>query len=153
MASEIPVLPLVGSKIVAPGRRVPSASAIRIMCRAARSLIEPVGLRSSSLAQSRTESLGDRFGRPTSGVWPTDSANEAYRVTRTTRSAAGDGRQHNHHVAVRGRRAQPTCEPDVLVVDVDVDETSQLVCLDQSLLEAGIARVDVVDQRRQRVTV
>ena len=81
MASEIPVLPLVGSRMVAPGRSVPSASATLIMLSAARSLIEPVGLRSSSLAHSRTDSLGDRFGRPISGVCPTDSASEAYRVT------------------------------------------------------------------------
>ena len=70
MASAIPVLPLVGSRIVAPGRSVPSASATRIMFSAARSLIEPVGLRSSSLAHSRTVALGDRLGSPTSGVWP-----------------------------------------------------------------------------------
>ena len=77
MASEMPVLPLVGSRIVAPGRSVPSASAALIMFSAARSLIEPVGLRSSSLAQSRTESLGESSGRPISGVWPTESAMDA----------------------------------------------------------------------------
>ena len=80
MASAIPVLPLVGSRMVAPGRSRPSASATRTMLSAARSLIEPVGLRSSSLAQRRTDGLGARLGRPTSGVWPTESAREAYRV-------------------------------------------------------------------------
>ena len=44
---------------------------------AARSLIEPVGLRSSSLAHSRTPSAGERRGSPTSGVWPTESARES----------------------------------------------------------------------------
>ena len=77
MASEMPVLPLVGSRIVAPGRSRPSASAARIMASAARSLIDPVGLRSSSLAQSRTSSLGESEGSPTSGVFPTESSREA----------------------------------------------------------------------------
>ena len=35
---------------------------------AARSLIDPVGLWSSSLAHNRTSGVGDRFGRPTIGV-------------------------------------------------------------------------------------
>jgi len=68
IASEMPVLPLVGSKMVEPGRRLPSASAAAIMLRAARSLIEPVGLRSSSLAHNRTVGLGDSWGSPLSGV-------------------------------------------------------------------------------------
>ena len=74
MASEIPVLPDVGSRIVHPGRRVPSFSARSIIASAGRSLIEPVGLRSSSLAHSRTSGLGDSRGSPTSGVPPTDSS-------------------------------------------------------------------------------
>ena len=77
MASEMPVLPLVGSRIVAPGRSVPSASAFLIMLSAARSLMEPVGLRSSSLAHRRTPAAGESRGSPTSGVWPTESARES----------------------------------------------------------------------------
>ena len=73
MASEMPVLPDVGSRIVQPGRRVPSFSASSIIFSAGRSLIEPVGLRSSSLAQRRTSGLGDSLGSPTSGVLPTEA--------------------------------------------------------------------------------
>jgi hypothetical protein len=50
IASEIPVLPEVGSRIVWPGSIAPSASAASIIERATRSLTEPVGLRPSSLA-------------------------------------------------------------------------------------------------------
>jgi hypothetical protein len=46
------------------------------MFSAARSLMEPVGLRSSSFAHSRTDELGDNRGNPTRGVWPTESASE-----------------------------------------------------------------------------
>ena len=74
IASEMPVLPLVGSRIVQPGRSRPSFSAATTIASAARSLIEPVGLRSSSLAQRRTSGLGESVGSPTSGVLPTDES-------------------------------------------------------------------------------
>ena len=70
MAREMPVFPEVGSRIVVPGASRPSFSACSIMKNAARSLTEPVGLRSSSLAHSRTSGAGDSLGSPTSGVWP-----------------------------------------------------------------------------------
>src|SRR3954451_21577293 len=152
MASEIPVLPLVGSKMVDPGRSWPEASATRIMLRAARSLMEPVGLRSSSFAQSRTDGLGESDGNPTSGVCPTAPAKELYRVTAGgpfSAGPAGDGRQHDHDVTVGGRSREPAGEPDVLVVDVDVDEAPQVVGLDQSRLEPRVAAVDVVDHLLQ----
>ena len=44
---------------------------------AGRSLTEPVGLRSSSLAHSRTSGDGDSRGSPTSGVLPTESSSES----------------------------------------------------------------------------
>ena len=72
MASEMPVLPLVGSRIVAPGVSTPDFSASSIIRSAGRSLIEPVGLRSSSLAQRRTSGDGDIVGSPTRGVCPTE---------------------------------------------------------------------------------
>ena len=71
MASEMPVLPEVGSSIVQPGWSSPSASAASTIASAARSLIDPVGLRSSSFAHSRTSGDGDSDGSPTSGVSPT----------------------------------------------------------------------------------
>ncbi|CAM5631423.1 hypothetical protein SGRIM128S_05533 [Streptomyces griseomycini] len=80
MASEMPVLPLVGSRMVQPGVRRPSFSACSIMNRAGRSLTEPVGLRSSSLAQMRASGDGDSRGRRTRGVLPTAASGESYRI-------------------------------------------------------------------------
>src|SRR5215212_9064824 len=68
MASEMPVLPEVGSRMVWPGRIAPFSSASSISARATRSLTEPVGLCDSSLAQMRTPGLGDRRLSSTSGV-------------------------------------------------------------------------------------
>ena len=73
----MPVLPDVGSRIVQPGRSSPSFSACSTMYSAGRSLTEPVGLRSSSLAHSRTSGDGDSRGSPTSGVLPTESSSES----------------------------------------------------------------------------
>ena len=80
IAREIPVLPDVGSKIVAPGFSEPSRSAASIIESAARSFTEPVGFRSSILAHKRTFGDGDNFGNPINGVWPTESASESKRA-------------------------------------------------------------------------
>ena len=72
IASEMPVLPEVGSRIVWPGSIAPSASAASIIA-ATRSLTEPVGLRPSSLAKIHTSGFGDRRGNSTRGVLPTAS--------------------------------------------------------------------------------
>jgi hypothetical protein len=77
IASEIPVLPDVGSRIVQPGRRVPSFSACSTIQSAGRSLTEPLGLRSSSFAHSRTSGDGDSRGNITRGVRPTESRSES----------------------------------------------------------------------------
>ena len=77
IASEIPVLPDVGSRIVQPGRSRPAFSAASTMYSAGRSLTEPVGLRSSSFAHSRTSGDGESRGSPTSGVLPTESSSES----------------------------------------------------------------------------
>jgi len=71
------VFPEVGSKMVAPRASSPSFSACSIMKNAARSLTDPVGFRSSSLAQSRTSGDGDSRGSPTSGVPPSESSSES----------------------------------------------------------------------------
>jgi hypothetical protein len=70
MASEMPVLPDVGSRIVWPGRIAPFSSASSISARATRSLTDPVGFWDSSLAQRRTPGLGERRLSSTSGVLP-----------------------------------------------------------------------------------
>ena len=77
MAREMPVLPEVGSSSVEPGLSSPSFSARATMKNAARSLTEPVGLRSSSLAHSRVVGPGDSRGKPTSGVPPSESSSES----------------------------------------------------------------------------
>src|SRR3954452_17202729 len=140
IAKEIPVLPDVGSRIVQPGRSVPSFSATSTIFSAARSLMEPVGFWSSSLAHSRTSGEGESRGRPTSGVLPTESRAESKRTR--TGSARGlaesgldvpdraassrDGWEYDDLVTVAHRRLEPTGESDVLVVDVDVDESPQV---------------------------
>src|SRR3954470_18649616 len=122
MASEIPVLPLVGSRIVAPGCSEPSFSAASTIAIAARSLIDPVGLWSSSLAHSRTSGVGERFGSPTRGVPPRESTREAKRAIRALpwkgcgrRSAARDRREDGHRVAVLDLGVQGPGEAHVLV--------------------------------------
>src|SRR5215472_5995962 len=124
----MPVLPEVGSKIVDPGRSRPSFSACSIMKNAARSFTDPVGLRSSSFAHSRTSSEGDMRGKPTSGVFPSEARRDSKRMrsesVRYKRSLrpAGDRGEDGHGVAVRHRRVQAAEEAHVLVVQVNVDE-------------------------------
>src|SRR3954453_6686434 len=125
MASEIPVLPLVGSRMVSPGVSFPSFSAASIILIAARSLMEPVGLWSSSLAHSRTSEVGDRLGSPTSGGPPRESTREANRAIRNLPgrgSRPGAAPRHRwedrHRVAVLDRGVERTGEAHVLVVDV-----------------------------------
>src|SRR5690349_8378065 len=139
MASEMPVLPDVGSRMVQPGRSSPSFSASSTIRSAGRSLMEPVGLRSSSLAQRRTSDVGDSLGSPTSGVPPTEARRLSKRVTGA--SAAGDRREHDDLVAVAQRRLEPTEEPHVLVVDVDVDEAAQVTVVEEPVLEARVLRL------------
>src|SRR5687767_13381695 len=118
----MPVLPLVGSRMVHPGESSPSCSARAIMPSAARSLSEPVGLWSSSFAHNRTSGDGDSVGRPTIGVLPTESTRESKRTLLFP--AAGDRGKDDDRVAVGDRRRQPAGEADVLVVDIDVDEAT-----------------------------
>src|SRR3954453_13878064 len=159
MASEMPVLPLVGSRMVAPGFRDPSFSAASIILIAARSLIDPVGLWSSSLAHSRTSGVGDRFGSPTSGGPPRESTREAKRATRPLpgkvwgrRSAPRHRREDGDRVAVLDLGVEGAGEAHVLVVDVDVDEAVQLPLIgDQTVLDARVLAVQVVDERAERV--
>src|SRR3954462_1818465 len=158
MASEIPVLPLVGSRMVSPGLSFPSFSAVSIIEIAARSLMDPVGLWSSSLAHSRTSGVGDRLGSPTSGVPPRESTREAKRAIRTLpcqgsgrRSAPRHRWEDRHRVAVLDRGVERTGEAHVLVVDVDVDEAVQRALLgDEAVLQARVLAVQVVDERAER---
>src|SRR3954471_12110242 len=142
MASEMPVLPDVGSSTVTPGRSSPSFSAAATMYRAARSFTDPVGLSVSSFAQSRTSGDGDKRGSPTSGVRPTDSSSESNR-----KLSAGDSRQDGDRVPVVQSRLEPAEEADVLVVDVDVDEPVQPAVLgDEPTAQPRVPPVEVVEQ-------
>src|SRR5690606_9357417 len=141
MASEMPVLPLVGSRMVQPGVSRPSFSACSTIQSAGRYLMEPVGLRSSSLAQTRTSAEGERRGSPTIGVRPTESVSDSNRM-----SPAGYGREHGDRVAVGDLGAEPAEEAHVLVVQVDVDEAAQAVVVDEAVLDAGVAGLQVGDQ-------
>src|SRR5688500_18722520 len=140
----MPVLPLVGSRIVQPDDSSPSSSARAIMPSAARSLSEPVGLWSSSFAHSRTSGDGDNVGRPTIGVWPTESTRESKR-TLLVPAASHCGKYHDG-VAVGDRGLEPAGEADVLVVDVDVDEATHTAILDEPLLDAGVIRLQILDE-------
>jgi hypothetical protein len=70
IASEMPVLPDVGSRMAWPGAIAPLASAASIIDLATRSLTEPVGFWPSSLAKILTPGFGDSVGSSTRGVLP-----------------------------------------------------------------------------------
>src|SRR5690348_3174963 len=74
----MPVLPLVGSTIVPPGRSAPSRSAASIIARQMRSFTLPPGLKLSSFAHTSPDtpwSCGNRVSR-TTGVAPIRSSAE-----------------------------------------------------------------------------
>src|SRR5918998_5686307 len=149
MASEMPVLPDVGSSTVQPGCSRPSASAFSIIARAGRSLMEPVGLRSSSFAHSRTCGAGESDGRPTSGVSPTACNSESYRAMTPPgvglTHTAGDGGQDRDGRVLPNRGLEAAGEPHVLVVDVDVHEAVQVAVLHQPRRDPAVAGLEVVD--------
>jgi hypothetical protein len=70
IASEIPVLPEVGSRIVLSFVSSPEVSAASTIAFAIRSLVEPVGFCPSSFAHRRTPPFGLILGMPTIGVLP-----------------------------------------------------------------------------------
>src|SRR6185436_3235208 len=148
MASAIPVLPLVGSRMVSPGDRRPAASAARIIHTAGRSLTEPVGLRSSSLAHNRTSADGESRGNPTRGVFPHASSRLSYlAMLAALVGAARDGGQDRHRVTVVHLGVECTEETYVLVVDVDVDEPVQRAVLgDEAGAQPRELGVEVAEQ-------
>src|ERR671912_913129 len=77
IARPVPVLPEVGSMIVPPGRRRPSRSAASTSRIATRSLIEPPGLKYSSLATTWGLTPAPMRLSRTSGVSPTVSRIES----------------------------------------------------------------------------
>src|ERR687891_2023668 len=95
MASEIPVLPEVGSRITLSLVSSPEASPDSTIASAIRSLTDPVGFWPSSLTHSRTSGVGERLWTWTSGVLPIKSRTDLY-----FKSTAGDGRQQRDRVAL-----------------------------------------------------
>ena len=67
----------------------------------------------------------------------------------TSRLAAGNRGQDDDDIAVDRRRLEPPGEAHVLVVDVNVDEPSQSLLLDESLLETGMTGLDILDHLKQ----
>src|SRR3954452_18253994 len=118
----MPVLPDDGSSNVCPGVRTPSVSACSIIASAMRSFTDPPGFWPSSLASSRTRGFGVSWLTSTSGVLPIRSRTLPY-CTRDL--AAGDGGQDRDLVAVGDLGVELVGGPDVLVVDVDVQELVQ----------------------------
>ncbi len=73
MASPTPVLPLVGSTMVPPGRSSPEASASSIISSAIRSFTDPPGLKYSTLASTSGAASPVTRDSRTNGVSPTRS--------------------------------------------------------------------------------
>src|SRR3954464_6451668 len=104
-ARPMPVLPLVGSTIVPPGRSAPPASAASTMRTAIRSFTDPPGLRYSTLASTRgapgPRSRVTELSR-TSGVLPTRSTTDSAYCTGTLPGGRG-GRAHPTRPATSSR--------------------------------------------------
>src|SRR5919204_4661207 len=127
-ASEMPVLPLVGSSSSRPGSSSPDASAASIIAFATRSLIEPVGFWPSSFAYSRIPGGASRVSS-TSGVEPTRSSSDGASALDPT----GHCRQEDDRRALRDRRVEAVERAPVLLADVHVDEGRELVVAVQEL--------------------
>src|SRR3712207_8249979 len=85
-----------------PTRRSSDLAASIILI-AARSLIDPVGLWSSSLAHSRTSAVGDNDGSPTRGVPPRDSTRLAKRAIDALRERSA-ARSEEHTSELQSRQ-------------------------------------------------
>src|SRR5438105_11389359 len=149
----MPVLPLDGSRMVWPGRRVPSASAASTMALAMRSFTDPVGFWPSSLARMRTAGLGLSSVSSTSGVLPIRSRTDRWTAT-VAPSAPGDGRQDRDHVVVGDLGVELLEIPHVVVVAVHVDELVDApVVGDHLTLEQGELTQEVLEDLADRAAV
>src|SRR5690606_30045567 len=68
-----------------------------------------------------------------------------------SRRPAGHRRQNHHRVAIGHSGVESPGETDVLVVDVDIHAPAHLAPLDDALLEPSVPRLQVVDERGNRV--
>src|SRR5437764_7205116 len=134
-ASEIPVLPLVGSSSSCPGSRCASSTILS----ATRSLTEPVGFWPSSLAQI-VRPGGERRWSSTSGVSPIRSS----RLLAST--AAGHGRKQDDRAGFAHRCVEPVARAHVLAVDVDVHERPDLAFVVDPRAERREPRGEVLEE-------
>src|SRR5215212_1616640 len=137
IASEIPVLPLVGSSSSRPGSSSPRASAVSTMAFAIRSLTDPLGFWPSSFAYSRTAGLGASRFSSTSGVFPTRSRSEL--------AATGHGREEDERCVLGDRGFEAVLRADVLTTDVDVHEGRDVAVFEDAGAEPGEALADLVE--------
>src|SRR3954468_685200 len=149
MASEMPVLPLEGSRIVRPGYRSPRSSAASIMASATRSLTEPVGFSDSSLASSRTPGRGERRVSSTSGVSPTVARRPVCVVWCSVQLTpglypSGHRRHHDDRGALAQRRVEAGAEANVLLVHEDVHEPVEVAPVVHDLGMRGRVLVEQV---------
>src|SRR5712691_4666482 len=108
----MPVLPLVGSMMRAPGASCASSS----IAFATRSLIEPVGFWPSSFAYMRTDGVGASRCSSTSGVFPIRSSSEPAALATRHRG------QQDHCRGLVDGRLESVARAHVLALDVDVHE-------------------------------
>ena len=108
--------------------------------------MEPVGLRSSSLAQI-ADLVGGREPRQPDQRRVADRGQRGVVAhQRIGPPAAGDGRQDRDAVAVGELGGDAVEEADVLVVEVDVHEAAQLAAVDEALADAGVAALQVGEE-------
>src|SRR5262245_4447805 len=176
MASAMPVLPDVESRMVLPGTRRPCRMPSWIILSAGRSFTEPPGLKPSTLPKMRTPS-----GTPsrtclisTSGVfpisWSTDGETigpasgavgpekkRAWATCEAMRSRlppSRDRRNDRQLVTRLERCLQVLEEADVLAVDEDVDEALHLSrVVADAFADAGIARIEIGQQCGHRAAL
>src|SRR5262249_9067124 len=124
-ARPMPVLPEDGSRIVSPGRRLPSASASSTIFSAIRSFDDPPGFWPSSFAHIRTAGFGDSSWMATSGVSPISPRTSSWRMAAGSarpRSTPRDGGEDGDRVAVGDLGVEALQVPDVVVVAAHVYE-------------------------------
>src|SRR5690348_4348191 len=159
IASAIPVLPEVESRMVLPGRNSPLSIPRSNMLRAARSLTDPPGLKPSSLAKIRTcgrSSPAATARTSSSGVLPISSRTSCARATGTISwlTAAGDRRDDGDVVAILYLRVELIEEADVVAVQIDVDEAAQLaLVVEQALAHPRMTLLEIFDDRTNRSAV
>src|SRR5207253_7762236 len=117
----MPVLPLVGSMMRAPGSSCASSS----IAFATRSLIEPVGFWPSSFAYRRTDGFGASRCNSTSGVFPIRSRRLPAVLLRTTFPDVDRGAGLSEQLIDTPDESTPGCRDGSVAVVLDEVASSQ----------------------------